>query len=101
MTILVTRSLATNSNSFNLKEIGFWRELAASLLFEYGEDQNLTSSFRPPGGPTPTRGFFLPRATQAGASFSSSAPFGRFSPARPYSEAPMDREPDEPIPLPR
>lgn len=34
-------------------------ELAAALLSHKGEDQNLTSSFRPPGGPTPTRGFFL------------------------------------------
>ena len=29
-------------------------------------DKNLTSSFRPPGGPTPTRGFFLPARTPAG-----------------------------------
>ena len=35
-------------------------EMAADLLSLPGEDQNLTSSFRPPGGPTPTRGFFLP-----------------------------------------
>jgi hypothetical protein len=36
-------------------------ELAARLLYQSGEQRNLsTSSFRPPGGPTPTRGFFLP-----------------------------------------
>ena len=34
--------------------------IAGEALAPYGsEAQNLTSSFRPPGGPTPSRGFFL------------------------------------------
>jgi len=30
------------------------------LLFRIASKGTSTSSFRPPGGPTPTRGFFLP-----------------------------------------
>jgi hypothetical protein len=104
MTILVTSDFALKCNSFNLNEIFFWPKLAASLLSEYGEDQNLTSSFRPPGGPTPTRGFFLPRATQAGAPFSRLRSFGcggllRCQPG--LSKDPMDLEAGDPIALPR
>ena len=35
-------------------------DMAAQLLSLEGEQGTSTSSFRPPGGPTPTRGFFLP-----------------------------------------
>ena len=36
-------------------------ELAARLHFHEASKGTSTSSFRPPGGPTPSRGFFLPR----------------------------------------
>jgi len=39
--------------------------MAAQLLSPDGEQGTSTSSFRPPGGPTPSRGFFLPAESPA------------------------------------
>jgi len=60
LTILVTPRRSSILNRLHKNDLVNNPELAARLLSHSIEQRNLsTSSFRPPGGPTPTRGLFF------------------------------------------